>query len=31
MQFLGAIVAAWTTYGTFKMNNSWSQKILSLL
>ncbi|KAI8653490.1 MFS domain-containing protein [Fusarium keratoplasticum] len=29
--FLGAIVAAWSTYGTFKMSNSWSWKIPSLL
>ncbi|KAM0421014.1 hypothetical protein ACHAPT_011257 [Fusarium lateritium] len=29
--FLGAIVAAWSTYGTFKMTNSWSWKIPSLL
>ncbi|KAH8896058.1 general substrate transporter [Thozetella sp. PMI_491] len=29
--FLGAIVAAWTTYGTFKIDTSWSWKIPSLL
>ncbi|KAJ3547442.1 hypothetical protein NM208_g1514 [Fusarium decemcellulare] len=29
--FLGAIVAAWATYGTFKIDNSWSWKIPSLL
>ncbi|KAL1866665.1 hypothetical protein VTK73DRAFT_4568 [Phialemonium thermophilum] len=29
--FLGAIVAAWSTYGTFKMDNSWSWKIPSVL
>lgn len=30
-QYLGAIVAAWSTYGTFKMNNSLSWRIPSLL
>ncbi|KAL0943527.1 hexose transporter protein (Lactose permease) [Colletotrichum truncatum] len=29
--FLGAIVAAWATYGTFKIPNSWSWRIPSLL
>ncbi|KAH7141908.1 general substrate transporter [Dactylonectria macrodidyma] len=29
--FLGAIVAAWSTYGTFKLDTSWSWKIPSLL
>ncbi|WOO79092.1 Lactose permease [Vanrija pseudolonga] len=29
--FLGAIVAAWTTYGTFRIQNTWSWRIPSLL
>ncbi|KAL2859200.1 hypothetical protein BJX68DRAFT_252237 [Aspergillus pseudodeflectus] len=29
--YVGAIVAAWSTYGTFKMPNSWSWRIPSLL
>ncbi|KAK2808090.1 hypothetical protein FQN50_005008 [Emmonsiellopsis sp. PD_5] len=29
--YLGSIVAAWTTYGTFRMTNSWSWRIPSLL
>jgi len=28
---LGSIVAAWTTYGTFRMNNNWGWRIPSLL
>lgn len=28
---MGAIVAAWSTFGTFKMPNSWSWRIPSLL
>lgn len=28
---MGAIVAAWSTYGTFKMPNDWSWRIPSLL
>lgn len=31
MQYVGAIVAAWATYGTFEMPNSWSWRIPSLL
>lgn len=31
MQYVGAIVAAWSTYGTFRMPNSWSWRIPSLL
>lgn len=27
----GAIIATWTTYGTFKMNNNWSWRIPSIL
>lgn len=30
-QYAGAIVAAWATYGTFRMPNSWSWRIPSLL
>ncbi|KAF4964877.1 hypothetical protein FSARC_7222 [Fusarium sarcochroum] len=30
-QFLGAVVAAWSTYGTFKLESSWSWRIPSLL
>ncbi|KAL4879558.1 hypothetical protein BJY04DRAFT_208668 [Aspergillus karnatakaensis] len=29
--YLGSIVAAWTTFGTFRMNNSWSWRIPSLM
>ncbi|KAL2786510.1 hypothetical protein BJX66DRAFT_342104 [Aspergillus keveii] len=29
--YLGSIVAAWTTYGTFRIPNSWSWRIPSLL
>ncbi|KAL4947196.1 hypothetical protein BDW69DRAFT_190415 [Aspergillus filifer] len=29
--YLGSIVAAWVTYGTFRMPNSWSWRIPSLL
>ncbi|KAJ0418732.1 general substrate transporter [Aspergillus carlsbadensis] len=29
--YLGSIVAAWSTYGTFRMPNSWSWRIPSLL
>ena len=29
--FLGAIVAAWSTFGTFKINSSWSWRIPSAL
>ena len=29
--YLGSIVAAWTTYGTFNINNNWSWRIPSLL
>ncbi|KAG7432302.1 Lactose permease [Fusarium oxysporum f. sp. raphani] len=29
--FLGAIVAAWSTYGTFKLESSWSWRIPSIL
>ncbi|OCF61442.1 hypothetical protein L486_01090 [Kwoniella mangroviensis CBS 10435] len=29
--YLGSIVAAWTTYGTFRINNTWGWRIPSLL
>ncbi|KAL7418331.1 hypothetical protein Q5752_006789 [Cryptotrichosporon argae] len=29
--YLGSIVAAWTTYGTFRLQNTWSWRIPSLL
>jgi MFS family permease len=29
--YLGSIVAAWATYGTFRINNDWSWRIPSLL
>jgi MFS family permease len=29
--YLGSIVAAWVTYGTFRINNTWSWRIPSLL
>ncbi|KAJ9110855.1 hypothetical protein QFC19_001364 [Naganishia cerealis] len=29
--YLGSIVAAWTTFGTFRINNDWSWRIPSLL
>ncbi|WVQ93819.1 hypothetical protein IAU59_000897 [Kwoniella sp. CBS 9459] len=29
--YLGSIVAAWTTYGTFRMNTTWGWRIPSLL
>ncbi|WOO86159.1 Lactose permease [Vanrija pseudolonga] len=31
MWYLGSIVAAWTTYGTFRMNNNWGWRIPSIL
>lgn len=31
MQYVGAIVAAWSTYGTFKLSSDWSWRIPSLL
>ncbi|WOO79084.1 Lactose permease [Vanrija pseudolonga] len=31
MWYLGAIVAAWTTFGTFRIPNTWSWRIPSLL
>ncbi|KAG6331495.1 hypothetical protein ID866_7591 [Astraeus odoratus] len=31
LRYIGGIVAAWGTYGTFKMNNSWSWRLPSLL
>lgn len=29
--YLGAILAAWTTYGTFRLNSTWSWRIPSLM
>jgi MFS family permease len=29
--YLGAVLAAWTTYGTFRLPSSWSWRIPSLL
>jgi hypothetical protein len=29
--YLGSIVAAWTTYGTFRIDNNWSWRIPSVL
>lgn len=29
--YLGSIVAAWTTYGTFRINNTWGWRIPSIL
>ncbi|ORY28816.1 hexose transporter [Naematelia encephala] len=29
--YLGSIVAAWTTYGTFRLNNTWGWRIPSVL
>jgi len=29
--YLGSIIAAWTTYGTFRINSTWSWRIPSLL
>ncbi|THV72686.1 MFS sugar transporter-like protein, partial [Aureobasidium pullulans] len=29
--FVGAIIAAWSTFGTFRINNSWSWRLPSLL
>ncbi|KIL61081.1 hypothetical protein M378DRAFT_872211 [Amanita muscaria Koide BX008] len=29
--YLGSIVAAWTTFGTFKVNNTWAWRIPSIL
>lgn len=31
MQYLGGIIAAWTTFGTFKMASTWSWRIPSIL
>ncbi|KIK54176.1 hypothetical protein GYMLUDRAFT_48970 [Collybiopsis luxurians FD-317 M1] len=29
--YLGAIIAAWTTFGTFKINNTWAWRVPSVL
>ena len=29
--YSGAIIAAWSTFGTFKLNNSWAWRVPSLL
>ncbi|KAF8247559.1 general substrate transporter [Wilcoxina mikolae CBS 423.85] len=29
--YIGSIIAAWTTYGTFRINNTWSWRIPSVL
>ncbi|KIW17968.1 hypothetical protein PV08_05163 [Exophiala spinifera] len=31
VEHLGAVIAAWTTYGTFRLNSTWSWRIPSVL